>query len=457
MKLYTATYDGNFPSNKEIQAPLGSKYGFALAFQRGSEKWELDPGEVTMDGLSADTVLSSGEFVFLRESGTEPGLKVHEVVADDVGVHVSADEVLSVYNSRTTPRQNVTLVHVDLSTLIDEPVEVTYDQLKIWSRAGSTEEAMLSSEFKMWNTGDAASMTYKRIQPNGTATDFAVMWPGHGFFWYGSKQGTVTNTVTLSPDGQIYQIGTVAGHAYNWEEAQAKVDTADVRRVFSLNERNVDLGEMDGYSEGGGDVPADVATKGWVEGEISGLAEKSELSAYATEDSLSAYATKGDATLSTYSGISPWTIKRDGVDITNQVQQPSYGPSEGESYVWFIGDSVVTSDVLGIDQLDAPADATSLTWSGYSDDWSVEHHYAATRTALAGYVLGSQTDKALQPAGDYVTEDGLSASLSSKVTAGAEGAAPVPSAMKTVYETAWSTLSANADANTFYVVLPDPE
>lgn len=50
---------------------------------------------------------------------------------------------------------------------------------------------------------------------------------------------------------------------------------------------------------------------------------------------------------------------------------------------------------------------------------------------------------------------------SSKVAGGAEtGATGTPAAVnavKSVYETDWAALSATADANTFYVVVPDPE
>lgn len=50
---------------------------------------------------------------------------------------------------------------------------------------------------------------------------------------------------------------------------------------------------------------------------------------------------------------------------------------------------------------------------------------------------------------------------SSKVTGGAEtgttGTPAAVNAVKSVYETDWAALSATADANTFYVVLPDPE
>lgn len=50
----------------------------------------------------------------------------------------------------------------------------------------------------------------------------------------------------------------------------------------------------------------------------------------------------------------------------------------------------------------------------------------------------------------------ISNATSNKVTGSSVGQAPVLSAMSSVYESAWATLSANADANTFYVVLPDP-
>lgn len=39
---------------------------------------------------------------------------------------------------------------------------------------------------------------------------------------------------------------------------------------------------------------------------------------------------------------------------------------------------------------------------------------------------------------------------------GTTGTAPLIYAMTTVYETDWADLSADADENTFYVVLPDP-
>lgn len=48
----------------------------------------------------------------------------------------------------------------------------------------------------------------------------------------------------------------------------------------------------------------------------------------------------------------------------------------------------------------------------------------------------------------YAKADTLSSS--------AYGTAPKPTGMQAVYESAWATLSATADASTFYIVLPDP-
>lgn len=194
MKLYTAVYDGNFPSNKEIQAPLGSKYGFALGFTRGSEKWKLEPGEVKMDGLSADSVLSSGEFVFMRESGMVPGLKVHEIVADDQAFQASADNVVSVYNSRPTV-MSLPVYTVELSTLIDKDTEVTYDQFGLIDRYGSSQEGVLSAE---WHSPEGVQV---KIYPDASSAFYSRY---QGAFWfYDSTGATKTDKALLTPAGKI--------------------------------------------------------------------------------------------------------------------------------------------------------------------------------------------------------------------------------------------------------------
>ena len=61
---------------------------------------------------------------------------------------------------------------------------------------------------------------------------------------------------------------------------------------------------------------------------------------------------------------------------------------------------------------------------------------------------------------DYATVSSLTAyattdSLSSKVDKAATGEAPSPNTLRTIYESDWQTVSANADVNTVYVVLPN--
>lgn len=53
-------------------------------------------------------------------------------------------------------------------------------------------------------------------------------------------------------------------------------------------------------------------------------------------------------------------------------------------------------------------------------------------------------------------ENYVSAETSAFVTGDGYGQAPKLSAMTSVYETDWATLSSTADENTMYVVLPDP-
>lgn len=137
---------------------------------------------------------------------------------------------------------------------------------------------------------------------------------------------------------------------------------------------------------GGGDVPADVATKTWVNSQISGFVDEDELDGYATE-----------------------------------------------SYV----DSAISNFV---EEGDLTAYATKDELTAYAE--------AADLTA---YYTKSETSSATE----------LTNAFQSKVAGGAEtGATGTPAAItavKSVYETDWATLSASALSNILYVVVPDPE
>ena len=68
------------------------------------------------------------------------------------------------------------------------------------------------------------------------------------------------------------------------------VDVPDAQQKFTLVQVVTDSTVFDVGVGGGGDVPADVATKSWVNAQISDFVEEDALTAYATVDSLSGYA-----------------------------------------------------------------------------------------------------------------------------------------------------------------------
>lgn len=113
-----------------------------------------------------------------------------------------------------------------------------------------------------------------------------------------------------------------------------------------------------------------------------------------------------------------------------------------------VTDSTVFDIGLSSGGGDVPADVATQSWvnSQISD--------FITEDALSDYAEESSLTA-------YATTDSLTAyatvdSLSAKVGKSATGQAPLVNTVNSVYETDWQTLSANPDANTLYVVLPDP-
>lgn len=125
---------------------------------------------------------------------------------------------------------------------------------------------------------------------------------------------------------------------------------------------------------------------------------------------------------------------------------------------------------VGVGGGDVPADVATQTWvnqqiSGFVDEDALTAYatkdeltaYAETddltayaeKTDLTAYYTKSETSSATE----------ITNAFASKVTGGAEtgttGTPAAVNAVKSVYETDWATLSATADANTFYVILPD--
>lgn len=74
------------------------------------------------------------------------------------------------------------------------------------------------------------------------------------------------------------------------------IEVEGVSEKLKLVQITTDSTVFEVGGSGGGDVPADVATKTWVESQISDFVEEDALTAYATKDELTAYAEKTDLT-----------------------------------------------------------------------------------------------------------------------------------------------------------------
>lgn len=74
------------------------------------------------------------------------------------------------------------------------------------------------------------------------------------------------------------------------------IEIEDIAEKLKLTQIVTDSTVFEVGGEGGGDVPADVATKTWVNSQISDFVEEDALTAYATKDELTGYVENGDLT-----------------------------------------------------------------------------------------------------------------------------------------------------------------
>ena len=96
--------------------------------------------------------------------------------------------------------------------------------------------------------------------------------------------------------------------------------------------------------------------------------------------------------------FSTWTILRDGEDVTEQVQQPTW-----QAGYWLVQFSIADTDMPGDIDTQASLTADSITWTALTTLDSESVTYTATRTEnpVVGYTLGDQSTKPLQPQGTY--------------------------------------------------------
>lgn len=198
------------------------------------------------------------------------------------------------------------------------------------------------------------------------------------------------------------------------------IEVEGVSEKLKLVQITTDSTVFEVGGSGGGDVPADVATKSWVNSQISDFVEEDALTAFVPlsgnvnmAGALSVSTSSNGASIDASNGVTVWDV------------------DEGKR-------KIVSLDYDG------------LFVKNYNDSAAKEIDYPAKSGTMV-------VDADLTA---YYTKSEISSELIGKVTGGAEtGATGTPAAIqaiKSVYETDWATLSATADANTFYVVVADP-
>ena len=217
------------------------------------------------------------------------------------------------------------------------------------------------------------------------------------------KSGSTTFTPDASKTAGFttYTIKSLGAGAVTYE-----IEVPGAQQKFTLMQIVTDSTVFEvGALSGGGDVPADVATQTWVNEQISSFVEEDDLTGYATKDELTS---KAD--------VSSLTAYATTDDLTAYATQ---------------------------NDLTSKADVSSLT--AY-----------ATANDLSNVSLSAQ--EALSTANDIRETDivNINNTLGSCVMHQPWGEAPEVMQIVTAYESDWETLSADADENTFYVVLPDP-
>lgn len=201
----------------------------------------------------------------------------------------------------------------------------------------------------------------------------------------------------LTPDADLTNgFTTFTLKSNDTGSVEYKVVVDGVGETIKITQITTDSTVFEVGGSGGGDVPADVATKTWVQNYVS--AETSEF-------------VDGNDVDAAISAATSTFVSASDVD-----QAISAATSE------FTTTSAVEAAIST-----ATIDMATQTWVGQQD-------YATTSAMTSA----------------------ISAATSNKVTGGAIGLAPVVSNAFAVYASVWASMSASADANTLYVVLSDP-
>ena len=199
-------------------------------------------------------------------------------------------------------------------------------------------------------------------------------------------------------------------------------------------EEVVECSDSSGFPEEGGKLFVSRATGKVYRragGGFAGIVPELDLGAYALKSEMSATPGDGKVTLQLRSGVSAtvptghqrlaargltaWTVKRDGTDVTSQLGSLTYMYFDEpfETYAWssMDGEILVPGDSKPSPLIEGDEGATWLTWTANDEYDYTEHTYVATRTELPGLQLGddSDSDHALAAISEMSVEPGTGA------------------------------------------------
>lgn len=368
MKVYTSIFDLSYPSNARFWVAPNSDFKIGLKIVNKGEDY------------TGNFVLKSGSTTFTADASKTAGFTTYTMKSLGTGAVTYEVEVPGA-------QQKFTLMQIVTDSTVFE----------VGALSGG---------------GDVPADVATQSWVNSQISDFITEDDLTGY----ATQDELTGYATKS------EIPVVNNARITVNQAGQQVAT------FTLNQ-SADLSiEL----SSGGDVPADVATKTWVNEQISDFVEEDELTSKADVSSLTAYATSDSLTAyATTDELTGYATKN---DLTSKAD---------------------------VSSLTAYAEVTSLTAYATKNDLTSK----ADVSSLADYAEASalnnvslSVEGALTAIADINENQipGINSTLGQCVTHQPSGEAPEVMQIVTAYESEWETLSAETDENTFYVVLPDP-
>ena len=123
MRLYTAEYDANRPTTKQITVPTNSSFGVAVAVDYNGEPVKIKQREITLGGLSATDVYNDNYAIFKLSSDSNAGVESYTVASTTDGMTVKELSVHAEWNkSEAMPKPDIS---ADLSKW--EGITITCD------------------------------------------------------------------------------------------------------------------------------------------------------------------------------------------------------------------------------------------------------------------------------------------------------------------------------------------